>query len=36
MKIFPEGHTLEEIRRRPQSGFAMAATMSIVVEIEET
>jgi len=36
MKIFAEGHTFEEIRRGPQSGFAMAATMSIIVEIEET
>ena len=36
MKIFAEGHAFEEIRRRPQSGFAMAATMSIMVEIEET
>jgi len=35
MKIFAEGHTFEEIRRRPQSGFAMAATMSIMVELEE-
>jgi hypothetical protein len=35
MKIFAEGHTFEEIRRRPQSGFAMAASMSVIVEIEE-
>jgi hypothetical protein len=34
-KIFADSHTFEEIRRRPQSGFAMAATMSILVEIEE-
>jgi hypothetical protein len=36
VKIFAEGHTFEEIRRRPESGFAMAATMSIIVEVEET
>jgi hypothetical protein len=35
MKLFADGHTFEEIRRSPQSGFAMAASMSIVVEIEE-
>jgi hypothetical protein len=35
MKIFADGHTFEEIRRSPQSGFAMAATVSIIVEIEE-
>ena len=33
--LFAERHTFEEIRRAPQSGFAMAATMSIVAEIEE-
>ena len=36
MKIFAEGHTFEEIRRRPQSGFAMAVTMTILVELEES
>jgi len=35
MKIFADGHTFEEIRRGAQSGFVMAASMSIVVEIEE-
>jgi hypothetical protein len=35
MKIFADGHTFEEIRRRPESGFAMAASMSVIVEIEE-
>jgi hypothetical protein len=35
MKIFADGHTFEEIRRSPQSGFAMAASMSVIVEIEE-
>jgi hypothetical protein len=35
MGVFAEGHVFEEIRRRPQSGFALATTMSIVVEIEE-
>jgi hypothetical protein len=35
MKIFADGHTFEEIRRTPQSGFSMAASMSVVVEIEE-
>jgi hypothetical protein len=34
--VFAERHTFDEIRRAPQSGFAMAATMSIVAEIEET
>jgi hypothetical protein len=36
MKIFADSHRFEEIRRGPQSGFVMAATMSIIVEIEET
>jgi hypothetical protein len=35
MKLFAEGHTFEEIRRRPQSGFTMAASMSVMAEIEE-
>jgi hypothetical protein len=35
MKIFVDRHTFEEIRRSAQSGFVMAATMSILVEIEE-
>jgi len=34
--LFAERHTFEEIRRAPQSGLVMAATMSIVAEIEET
>jgi hypothetical protein len=36
MKIFANSHTFEEIRRAARSGFVMAATMSIVVEIEES
>jgi hypothetical protein len=36
MKIFADGHTFEEIRRTPQSGFAMTASMSVTVEVEET
>ncbi len=35
MKLFADRHTFEEIRRGAQSGFVMAATMSILVEIEE-
>jgi hypothetical protein len=35
MKLFADGHTFEEIRSSPQSGFAMAASMSVTVEIEE-
>jgi hypothetical protein len=35
MKLFTNGHTFEEIRRGAQSGFVMAATMSIIVELEE-
>jgi hypothetical protein len=34
-KLFADGHTFEEIRRGTQGSFVMAATMSIVVEIEE-
>jgi hypothetical protein len=36
MKIFADGHTFEEIRRAPQGGFVMAASMGVIVEIEET
>jgi len=36
MKLFVDRHTFEEIRRGATSGFVMAATMSILVEIEET
>ena len=36
MKLFADAHTYEEITRNPQSGFAMAASMSVMVEIEET
>ncbi len=36
MKLFTDSHTFEEIRRGAQSGFVMAATMSVIVEIEET
>jgi len=36
MKLFTDGHTFEEIRRGAQSSFVMAATMSVIVEIEET
>jgi hypothetical protein len=36
MKLFADAHTFEEISRSPQSGFAMAASMSVMVEIEET
>ncbi len=35
MKLFVDSHRFEEVRRAAQSGFVMAATMSIVVEIEE-
>jgi len=35
MKLFADRHTFEEIRRSAQSGFVMAATMSVIVEIEE-
>jgi hypothetical protein len=35
MKLFTDRHAFEEIRRSAQSGFVMAATMSIVAEIEE-
>ena len=35
-KLFVESHTFDQIRRNPQSGFAMTASMSVVVEIEET
>jgi hypothetical protein len=35
MKIFADSHTFEEIRRGAQSGFVMAASMSVIVEIEE-
>jgi hypothetical protein len=36
MKVFVDRHSFEEIRAAAKSGFVMAATMSIVVEIEET
>jgi hypothetical protein len=36
MNIFADRHTFEEIRRGAQSGFVMAASMSVIVEIEET
>ena len=36
MKLFTDSHTIEEIRRAAQSGFVMAASMSVIVEIEET
>ena len=36
MKIFVDRHTFEEIRAGAQSGFVMAATMSVIVGIEET
>jgi hypothetical protein len=36
MKLFADGHTFGEIRGAAQSGFAMAANMSVMVEIEET
>jgi len=35
-KIFADRHTFEEIRAGAQSGFVMTATMSVIVEIEET
>jgi hypothetical protein len=35
-KLFADRHTFEEIRRGPQSGFVMAASMSVIVEIEES
>jgi len=35
LKLFAGVHTFEEIRRSPQHGFAMGASMSIIVEIEE-
>jgi hypothetical protein len=35
MKLFADSHTFEEIRRSPQSGFALEASMSVIVEIEE-
>jgi len=34
-RLFAERHTFEEIRRAAQSGFVMAATLSILAEIEE-
>lgn len=36
MKIFAEGHAFDEVSRRPDTGFVMAAKMSIKVELEET
>jgi hypothetical protein len=36
MNIFADRHTFEEIRRGAQRGFVMAASMSVVVEIEES
>jgi len=35
MKIFVDRHTFEEIRAGALSGFVMAATMGVIVEIEE-
>jgi hypothetical protein len=35
-KLFVESHTFDEIRHSPQSGFAMAASLRVLVEIEET
>jgi len=35
-KIFADRHTFEEIRAGAKSGFVMTATMSVIVEIEET
>jgi len=34
-RLFAERHTFEEIRRVPESGFVMTASMSVIVEIEE-
>jgi len=34
-RLFAESHTFQEIRQAAQSGFVMAATMSILAEIEE-
>jgi len=35
LNLFTDRHLFEEIRRKPQSGFTMNATLSVVVEIEE-
>jgi hypothetical protein len=35
LKLFVEGHAFDEVRRNPQSGFTMTATMSVIVELEE-
>lgn len=36
MRVFVEGHGYDEMRRTAQSLFAMAATLSVIVELEET
>lgn len=36
MKLFVDSHEFDEVRRAPQSGFSMAARMSVIVEIEES
>jgi hypothetical protein len=36
LKLFAEGHAFDEVRRSPQSGFTLTASMSVIVEIEET
>lgn len=35
MRVFVEGHGYDEMRRTAQSAFAMAATLSVIVELEE-
>jgi hypothetical protein len=36
MRVFVEGHGYDEMRRTATSAFAMAATLAVIVELEET